>query len=176
MNTLQLKVEHLTPYLNSEVKVYWDLKKHDKECDDSKSETSTFPLAINNIDYVIEKQFKLILRPLSDLAKEIEINGEKIIPIVELAKIGESQHFGGTALNMKTEKGMCGISFISKENSELMVFTYIYIQDGFFIKNEKNDDFIVTNVKNIYRKLYELGFDLDNLIEKGLAVDINTIK
>lgn len=33
------------------------------------------------------KEIKLILRPLSDLTREIEVNGEKFVPLTELLKL-----------------------------------------------------------------------------------------
>ena len=37
-----------------------------------------------NIDTFLNDEFKPILRPLSDLTKEIEVNGEKFVPIDRL--------------------------------------------------------------------------------------------
>lgn len=75
--------------------------------------------------------FKPILRPISDLTKEIEVNGEKFVPIEKLKQnyIGET-----IGLNPAT-------------------WSYRSIQ-----------------------KLFEWHFDVFGLIERGDAIDINTLK
>jgi len=42
---------------------------------------------ITNVDDIDLIMFKPILRPLSDLTKKIEVNGEKFVPIDEIGKI-----------------------------------------------------------------------------------------
>lgn len=77
-----------------------------------------------------------ILRPLSDLTKEIEHNGEKFVPIDLLRK------------------------------------------DGYYI----GEDWIIENFKDVenssfgfIQKLLEWHFDAANLIEKGEAIDVNSL-
>jgi len=81
---------------------------------------------------------KPILRPLSDLTKDIEVDGDKFEPIVEL-------------------KSQCGI-IIARELDNLVKY-----------KNYGDMPFWVI------QKLYEWHFDIHNLIENGLAIDINTL-
>lgn len=84
--------------------------------------------------------FKPILRPLSDLTKEIEHNREKFVPIDDLA---------------------------GRYNSECGEFLYRF----------KNN---LSNIEDapytIMQKLFEWHFDVFGLIDKGLAIDINTIQ
>ena len=82
--------------------------------------------------------FKPILRPLSDLTKEIEVNGEKFLPLDELAIIEEV-----VCLQYSTEFFETSIKYLPNW---------------------------------IIEKLLEWHFDIYELIEKGLAIDINTIK
>lgn len=83
-------------------------------------------------DYFRFERIKPILRPLSDLTKEIEHNGERFVP--------------------------CDFFVKSVEN---------------MLKNIDVDlDCIPYNV---IKKLFEWNFDVFGLIEKGLAIDINTL-
>lgn len=98
----------------------------------------------------IEK-IKPILRPLSDLTKEIEVNVEKFIPISLLNKTFRPSS------NDLVPYGYNG-------NLEIDIETENYSQtidlmDGFYIA----------------QKLLEWHFDIYGLIEKGLAIDKNTL-
>jgi len=114
-------------------------------------------------------EFKPLLRPLSDLTKEIEHNGETIIPLQELSKImllkvechifmgdyidlghGYSFHFNKKEVNFECRKGFRG---------------------------EKWDEqCYVPNQLKMFDKLHEWHFDTRGLIDNNLAIDINTIK
>ena len=84
--------------------------------------------------------YKLVLRPMSNLTKKIEIDGVDIIPI----------------------EGMflpCG------ERETLTSWA------------DENKCWLGTQVSYlVYENLFELHFDVFGLIDKGLAVDINTLK
>lgn len=84
---------------------------------------------------------KPILRPLSDLTKEIEINGEKFVPIEKC--------------------GYCSLEDCINEGGEI---------------DEVTSDHLLSFMPfNYLRKLFEWHFDINELIEKGLAIDYNTI-
>ena len=87
-----------------------------------------------------------ILRPLSDLTKEIEINGERFVPINKLHPIDKLQ---------------------TKEIQDN--FLEWLIKDH-AIYARLNDSI------RVYNRLLEWHFDVFGLIEQGLAVDINTLK
>jgi hypothetical protein len=82
--------------------------------------------------------FKPILRPLSDLTKEIEVDGEKFVPI----------------------------DWIEKNNPTKDEMPCAIMLNGFVEMHYYRD----------YEKLFEWHFDVFGLIEKGLAIDINTLK
>ena len=141
----KLELKHLAPYLPYELKLYWH----------PESSPVWHEMDMFNIHHVItytkdfpeEKQWKPILRPLSDLTKEIEVNGEKLVPIEYLSKI-----LGGK-INSKDKR------LVGKAKTALI--------------NE------IKNGKIQYRlvkKLFKHHFDVFGLIEKGLAIDINTIE
>lgn len=86
---------------------------------------------------------KPILRPLSDLTKEIEIDGEKFVPYEKCKSVvNESQWIK-----------ICNtIDINGGEYSNICDMPYWWVN-----------------------KLFEWHFDVFGLIEKGLAVDINTL-
>ena len=84
--------------------------------------------------------FKPILRSLSDLTKEIEVNGEKFVPMKKI-------------LDQKT--------LDSYKLKKMYRF-------GEFDKIKKLP-------YDLFQKLLEWKFDVFGLIEKGLAIDINTL-
>lgn len=99
-----------------------------------------------NFDSITYDSFKPILRPLSDFIEEIECNGQKFIPVEIL---------------------------FSVENDELQDFKDFgkipeYWQDAVKIKPKWYDYYQV-------EFLFEWHFDVFGLIEKGLAIDINTL-
>lgn len=92
----KLTIKHLAPYLpyglkaentdssNEEGKEWMGIKTiigmHDE----------TVMQSLNNFPYIIRfhvSKIKPILRPLSDLTKEIEVNGERFVPIIHLKKL-----------------------------------------------------------------------------------------
>lgn len=106
----------------------------------------------NQFDDQCMDGFKPILRPLSDLTKEIEVDGKKFIPIERMI-----------------------IQFSSE---------YKYCDNGMIKTFQSLDDTILLFINNkiapechygIARVLFKWHFDVFGLIEKGLAIDINTI-
>lgn len=115
-------------------------------------------------------EFKPLLRPLSDLTKEIEVNGEKFIPMIELAKL---------ALSVK---------FLIKPivDSQFLKVTFEGHNEDYSLLINKGLDFCLSNVSlgrqhnvrisnqlQLFQKLYEWHFDIHGLIEKGLAIDMS---
>ncbi len=85
---MKLELKHLAGYLPYNLKICYmilDLKNGDPntgDIDDRMKDCFMIltPLMLSKLD------FKPILRPLSDLTKEIEINGEKFAPNINLSK------------------------------------------------------------------------------------------
>ena len=90
---------------------------------------------------------KLILRPLFDITKEIEVGGERFVPIKEFMIL----YGGGT-----TEKGKP--IFESDFVANIMYSYYGSLS------------------YSVMEKLFEWHFDVFGLIEQGLAIDINTLE
>jgi hypothetical protein len=118
-----------------------------------------------------DSSLKMILRPLSDLTKEITVNGgEPIVPMIELAKIaipGVRKHaWKNDCLRSLYPNGVCAPDTEVVFNFDEGVFSYTY-------KKELRK---VNNQLHLFQKLHELHFDLYGLIEDGLAIDINEIQ
>ncbi len=92
---------------------------------------------------------KPILRPLSDLTKEIEVNGEKFVPFDKINKLFPEYPL--------IKDSVCGINtFFISDSCELNMLS-------------------IYEVYKIYQKLFEWHFDLFSLIKNKLAIDINTL-
>lgn len=132
----KLELKHLAPYLPYGLTVYYD-----------KSGLGKRELGTEIIDGKMVDMFEAIklqhipaLRPLSDLTKEIDLNGYKnIVPFNVLGNI---------------------FSIRQDENNVYNVISDIHTNSLEY---------------NIMTKLIEWHFDVFGLIEKGLAIDINTL-
>ena len=132
----KLELKHLAPYLPYGLK-YWS-KEHKAESilDCYKPESFDNIMKTISMEAILRHPdiYKPILRPLSDLTKEIEVNGIKFTP---------QRTWGISQGQLKT-------TLFYKDCGE-MYFRHIKL-------------------------LFEFHFDVFGLIEKGLAIDINTIK
>jgi len=106
--------------------------------------------------------YKPILHPLSDLTKEIEVNGEKFVPIVELLKLEypTQEKTGRYSEITVSENGFPNAFYKYQANRCLTIYT------------SHIDGISFWNIK----KLIEWHFDIYGLIEENLAIDINTLK
>lgn len=105
--------------------------------------------------------FKPFLRPLSQLTQEIEHNGEKFTPIVELLKIKYKD------------------KLVEDKNSRYNDIEYSnegYARAWFKIRAQLNimiPDFNIDQLPYfLFQKLIEWHFDVFGLIDKGLAVEL----
>ena len=148
---MELTVEHLTPYLPYELKVEGQTRKEIFElC--GLDGTIALLVGCGRVDLF---DIKPILRPLSDINKELFINGNfGFIPAKRIAN--EYIHKSNWG------KNEIGIGILDKEGKMINLC---------FIGNE-----IVGECPYmVYQKLCEWHFDIFDLIGKGLAVDINTL-
>lgn len=91
--------------------------------------------------------FKLILRPMSDLTKEIEHNGERFVPIKWL-----NSNKSVTLVSGRYTNGNEVVFNTRVNSSNIRFWEYCIIE-----------------------KLLSWHFDIFNLIPSGLAVDVNSI-
>ena len=146
MKTLELK--HILPYLLYKIDILIKRLKYPVSEYIEK-------LSLSNIGVIENKLYnvKLVLRPLSDLTKEIEIDGEKFVPI---------------------DKILDTHSFISDIHiSKFRKFKIIQEQIN-ILKDIKELGYKYCDYWFL-QYLFEWHFDISGLIEQGLAVDINTL-
>jgi hypothetical protein len=95
-----LTIEHLAAYLPYELRV--QLTDSDYLSKHSKWDGSLI-MSGENINLFINTQAKPVLRPLSDLTREITHNGEKFVPLVRLADMF-GNGFDSEDIGNETEK------------------------------------------------------------------------
>lgn len=130
-------------------------------------------------------EVKPILRPLSDLTKEIEHNGVRITMMEEIAKIERPNIMN--ALNKVKDITVFnrGMSFTSRKMGvayryEDTVIEITHYKDAVFHKKvtHGNDSWVFSYFHNypaIIDKLLEWHFDIFGLLDDGLAIDINEL-
>jgi hypothetical protein len=136
---------------------------------------------VYSVDPIIWANVKPILRPLSFLTKEIEVNGQLIVPIVELAKIEEgtiNDHITGNII----EIGIIGCKnetyyvkyLVETTNMGDLIYYFGYWSH---LNRFAKKDITTNSVKgtsfqlDLFSKLFEWHFDVFGLIEQKLAVD-----
>lgn len=148
---MKLELKHLSGYLPYDTVVFVN------DCENKKIKPIhklNAYVGIGNINHILtSSRYQVVLRPLSDLANEIEANGEKFVPI-EFFEIGDDN-------NKSIEFDYGNIKLINRLNevSKFNVFQEMNYLPYFVVQ-----------------KLLEWHFDIYGLIESGLAIDINTLK
>ena len=178
---MELEIKHLAPYLPYGVKVQG--KRHLEKY-------GVVPiLNVNGFSYnkgwqyeflhedddltfakLGEKGYLPILRPLSDLTKEITHNGESFMPMLKLFEL---------AFNMSYEGEQDKFDFRELPENGYSAFelnrkTALIYRDRDFYKETKGNKNI-SNQYKMFSKLFEWHFDFFNLIPQNLAIDINTL-
>jgi len=130
------------------------------------------------------EQCKPILRPMTDLINQVL--DDRKIPIIELSKIGCMEYFQGL-INLDIDR----VTLKTIENDDLSLqikslrlgstvdFRYIISDSCFSITAYGGGSIaegVVLHQLQLFEKLFEWHFDVFGLIEKGLAIDINTLK
>ena len=147
---MKLELKHLAGYLPYGLK-YKDIPK---------GFDGIRELDIKTFDWCLENG-KPILRPLSDLTKEIEVNGEKFVPYINLAK--KYAEMSGYNEDIRIYRNKC---YCYSKSSEIE----FRFNGRDFILNGK----LVNAQYHLFLKLHEWHFDIHGLIPE-LAIDINTL-
>lgn len=187
---MKLKLKHLAPYLPHNLNMFFG--------DEDIAELVGIDLArlhliSNSGDYgtTAISHGKPILHPLSDLTKEVEVNGEKFLPIVEMAKIADCHfkpEFSPKEYEIKQfvedEVNVIQVHWKETESSRFDPFEFSYSYHPDSNIDSRNDGVTMTldrlymthNNYNILQVLFKYHFDFFNLIPQNLAIDINTIQ
>lgn len=167
----EIELKDIAGYLAYNVKIQRKYKGNITETQYSDIET----LKLDDVLYYFGDKcsefnsIKLVLHPISDLTKEIEVNGERIVPIVELAKLFYKNVL--SYIKVKTYSDFCDVMGMLtvkcyEEDDKYSCGSYFIHTDSYINKNEYR----------VIQKLLSWHFDINGLIEKGLAIDINTLK
>jgi hypothetical protein len=154
----------------------------------SNAEIVRFPSAIFgsdecDIDGYYAEDFIPILRPLTDLYKTIIHNGEEIIPIMKLAEMA-MLNLSVFDTNNDISKNRIGELYDNRK-VELFIlgnrYVFVYNTGRFLIKcvNTNHmfpDYFDICNLYELFDFLNELKIDYRRLIDKGLAIDANSLE
>lgn len=150
---MKLELKHLSCYLPYELKIGWTppISLKTKEI---------YTLYAMGIDRVLENDSeKPILRPLTELTKEIVIGKEKFVPIEVLF---EKEHPRHLSKKYYTQT-YYNYAIVSHNGTAVELKVYL-------------GKIIEQNPRWIFEYLIRWNFDVFGLIDKNLAIDINTLK
>ncbi len=170
-----MELKHIVGYLPYGLKV---LSKQTVFEMDTYSNMRGKDIEKRDIYSVMSNKMKPILRPLSDLTKEIEVNGEKFVPLLKIAKILGYDDL----IKFDHEDGyeFIDYGYIERYEDDQQPLVFGYWKDGLFgfWYDDKDDNHPIWHFTSIsaIELLYELHFDIHGIIEKGEAIDINTLK
>ena len=161
MKTLELKHLAIAFSNNQKVLYYDDERCCNQICRIVSLQEDTLTILSEDYQYddISFDDVKLVAFPLSYLTKEIDVNGEKFVPILKLANM--VKQYPNWAV---IQEGVCGNEFYKFKYDSKGAF---YLKDSFYR--------IITNQLELFQKLLEWHFDVFGLIEQGLAIDINTL-
>lgn len=156
-----MKIEEIKGYLGMGVKCQW-LRTEDNK-------TVTVDFTLSDYNFLKYKRAKLLLRPLSDLTKEIQI----------------AEHYEEFFSHLVRE---CYNGDINFNLVEIDGIDVKFFKDGDFYKYAigprlgggarflEIDFSDIDNLNyNVVKWLYNWHFDIHDLITKGQAIDLNTI-
>jgi hypothetical protein len=155
---MKLTTKHLAAYLPYGLKIKTNNTIREMFYDLSKDVTGSKYTSIANILNGIGH--KPILRPLSDLTKEIEVNGEKFVPIKEF--------YNRSLLNIP--------NIITVDENDVSMFIQWEFKDGTTGYDVIYKNHILKSINaNFYEMLIEWHFDIYGLIENDLAISIHNV-
>jgi hypothetical protein len=173
---MKLELKHLAPYLPYGLKVRVSYgSQHTKRLNElcglsveyCNCTKSNYPYT-QDVPY---KDIKPLLRPLLDLTKEIEVNGERFVPLFKLCldfchRMPCNAEYGVSTFLMKADN----------DGGTSWWFVYHHNEMTFELSDCDRDMTTHTIPQyKIFEKLFEWHFDVFSLIPENLAIDLNTI-
>lgn len=171
----KLEIKHIAPYLPYGLKYqgYYggvSTMRDIKHIRDYNEQTDEYTPNIQVDGYTIEF-IKPLLHPLSDLYKEID--GK--VGIVELAKIHDPDFDDTEDVTVTPLTGwstMGHVDYWNNDGIECRFGWFNSFQAGYI--NPTRHRF-VSNQLDLYTYLFQHHYDVYSLIDKGLAIDLNSI-
>jgi len=170
--TMKLQIKHLAPYLPYKILV-----------GDGRT---PFELTRRNLSNVYQYITEIYLRPLSDLTKEIEHNGEKFVPIewlfnnlVDATDVIEFEFGSNETPIFQIDDGWNHCMSLKNDYGYILCLSFDSNTKSFMLGIESRPGVewcMISNQYEMFQKLFEWHFDLFGLIENNLAIDINTIR
>lgn len=139
-------------------------------------------ILLNNNSNIIssmidELYWKPMLRPLSQLTEEIEINGEMIVPIKKLHSIAKGSLGTGFSKQefVKTWTGALLLKTYRCENyyTEFIFSNRSFHYRYFDMEEMRCGENHINNQLLLFHTLFKWHFDVFELIDKGLAISID---
>jgi hypothetical protein len=134
-------------------------------------------LTIHNLPHLLTLNRLPVLRPLSDLTKPITVNGEEFVPIEVIGKLFvESGEFEDGLFGWNIPTG--GDDYQDYYFNIAIKNDVLHLETWGGKPNEKYAYVLESHAieYTVYNQLIKWHFDLHGLIEKGKAIDINTLK
>lgn len=168
----KLELKHLSPYLPYGVKVSLIDQYGDLEPDlilEIESLGQDYADLSKGFNTMSIHGIKPILRPLSDLTKEIEHNGEKFVPIQELFQIAYEDIYTHRFEGVFDEDDLLKERLALKASEEKWNYGFTVELPNQFLMTANGDPLTIPNF-TMYQKLFEWHFDVFGLLDAGLAI------
>lgn len=167
---MKLHLKRLINYLPYKLKMYYT-----KDGRPFRGMKRSETLTIENFNLLTKCRLP-ILRPISDLIKEIEINGEKFIPLQQLLEIHEGEELDQfNPYEFAEDEGIYGIKFTDIQGFECSFAYHTELKSFSTLVIRERRPAFTYHQYNLFEKLFEWHFDVFELIPAGLAIDINTL-
>lgn len=129
-----------------------------------------------NLQGAILTHFKPVLRPMSDLYKEITHKGETFVPIVELAKLAGLSKFEVVEEECDHTFSV-GISQYICDDYEAYDFKWSADRCSFVLTEEDSNNALEEYGNyRLFDLLHQLKFDYRGLIDAGLAISVHDLE
>ena len=162
----KLELKHLSGYLPYGLKLWHNQWKEILIMDCAGSNCDT--LSIEDVS----EYAKPILRPLSELTKKIEVNGERFVPIISLSRYVDNGH---NHVDSAYHKSSNYITVLTQKCDDVENVKFRFTYEGISAIERSGEAVSFVTYDKIKAKLYEWHYDIHGLIEKDLAIDINTL-